>query len=582
MTDHFEIIDRDGPARLGDLRLAESLTTPAIADDVLTDSGSQWVAEQELRDGDEQTLTVLPHRGFPPGTDETVVDAFAPDYPDVEYPSAVVVNEQTASDYGADAYILSTATAAVGHASAFVDAITGVREAIPDDTALVFSGVATPANVALLAYAGVDLVDTHRAVVAGTQQQVLTADGAYDLDDCTEVPGADGPAPAEWTQDDCIEHNVAALRRELATVRERLRNGRLRDYVERSVRAEPWQTAALRTFDGQWSYLEARTPVARERDITATSAETLDRVEIKRFADRVTSRYRNRFDGPLVLVPCSARKPYGESQSHGQFHDAIAYRGHKVSLTSPLGVVPQELETTYPAQHYDTAVSGDWSADEIDVIADVLGRYLDRNAYPRVIAHVPDGGYRRICERALEQTDADIDVEYTVAEHPTTDDSLAALREALDGELKYSRTTRRRNTLRAIADYQFGDGAGDALLADIDIESRYPKLRATTHDGEQLAAQVPQYGLLALTIAGARRWDASDVPTKRVHIDDFTPHGSVLAPGITDADDGIRVGEEVVVEGPSAFGVGRARMPGPAMAESTRGEAVQMRHVEEI
>jgi archaeosine synthase len=55
----------------------------------------------------------------------------------------------------------------------------------------------------------------------------------------------------------------------------------------------------------------------------------------------------------------------------------------------------------------------------------------------------------------------------------------------------------------------------------------------------------------------------------------------VLAPGVVDADDAIRVGDEVVVEGPDAYAVGRARMFGREMAESTRGEAVQVRHVEE-
>jgi archaeosine synthase len=53
----------------------------------------------------------------------------------------------------------------------------------------------------------------------------------------------------------------------------------------------------------------------------------------------------------------------------------------------------------------------------------------------------------------------------------------------------------------------------------------------------------------------------------------------VLAPGIVDATDSIRVGEEVIVEGPEAFGIGRAEMHGRAMVESTRGEAVDVRHV---
>jgi archaeosine synthase len=54
----------------------------------------------------------------------------------------------------------------------------------------------------------------------------------------------------------------------------------------------------------------------------------------------------------------------------------------------------------------------------------------------------------------------------------------------------------------------------------------------------------------------------------------------VLAPGVVDADDGIRVGDEVVIEGPKAFAVGRAEMSGPEMVGSTRGVASEVRHVD--
>ena len=202
-----------------------------------------------------------------------------------------------------------------------------------------------------------------------------------------------------------------------------------------------------------------------------------------------------------------------------------------------------------------------------------------RADHDRVVAHVPAGGYRDIVERAT--ADRDLPVAFTVADHPTDADSLAALADALSGEEPYPKRTREHNTVRAIADYQFGEGAGEALFPDLRTEARYPKLRATDADGTQLAAMVPTVGLLALSVAGARRWVDSDVDTRRVEIDDFVPHGSVLAPGIVGASDSIRVGEEVVVEGPSAFAVGRAEMPGPAMEESTRGVAVDVRHVEE-
>ena len=579
MTDHFEIHERDGPARIGELRLAEPLTTPALVGDSITDAGSLWPEAREPPAGDPDALTVLPHRALPAGTPDEVEDAFAVSPPAIDGPSAAVISSGTATEYGSDAYVLSNSQGLVGHGRAFVEGIVDVKDAIPGDAALYLPGVATPANVALLAYAGVDLFDADRAVVKGTQGKYLTSDGEHFLADLDELPCA---CPAcqqnveEFDREDCAAHNENALAAQLRIARERIRRGRLRDYLEGQVRHEAWLTAALRRFDQQYSYLEAHAPVFRRNELLAASEESLRRVEIQRFAERVTTRYRSRFSNPLVLVPCSATKPYSESQSHGQFHDAIQFRAHTVSMTSPIGVVPQELECTYPAQHYDSVVTGEWTAGEVEFVANVLAAYLARNEYPRVIAHVPDD-YRQITERVEDSLD--IDFEYTVENHPTTGDSLSNLAGALEGELKYPKREREHNTVRAIADYQFGPAAGDALFEDISTEGRYPKLRV--HGDEHLATMVPQYGTLALTLAGAHRWVASDAPTKTVEIDEFVPHGSVLAPGIVDASEEIRVGDEVVVRGPKAFAVGRATTHGRAMVESSRGMAVDVRHVEE-
>ncbi|WP_435359492.1 archaeosine synthase subunit alpha [Haloarchaeobius sp. DFWS5] len=583
MTEYFEVHERDGAARRAELRLSEPVDTPALVDDVVTDAGSLWPAERDLPEGDESTLTILPHRGLPAGTAPEVQDSFAVDYPEVDYPSAVAVSTDTAADYGADAYVVSDAQGSVGHGAGMKDAILTVRDAIPDDTALFLSGVATPRNVAVLAYAGVDLFDATKAIVKGTDGEYLTTDDRYFLEDLDELPCS---CPAcqvpreEFDRAACAEHNVNALSAELARVRRRIRDGRLRDYIEGQARQDQWLTALFRELDQQYGYLESRTPVYREADLDATTEDTLRRVEIQRFADRITSRYNNRFDGhPLVLVPCSARKPYSESQSHRQYMDAIQFRGHVVSMTSPIGVVPQELETTYPAQHYDSVVTGSWTAGEIEFVSKVLGRYLDRNDYPKIVAHLPHD-YRPILERV--EDDIDTPIEYTVAEHPTDDESLSNLRDALAGELKYSKREREHNTVRAIADYQFGDGAGDTVFGDFQTTSRYPKIQVRDPEGTQLATQVPQYGTLSLTLEGAKMWDESDVPTKTVEIDGFVPHGSVLAPGVVDADEDIRVGDEVVISGPKAFGIGRAQMHGDAMVESTRGEATSVRHVEEL
>jgi archaeosine synthase len=583
VTDYFEVHARDAAARRGELRLSAPVSTPALVDDVVADAGSRWHEARGVPDGDASALTVLPHRALPPGTEPPVGEAFAVDYPDVDYPSAAVVSPGTAADYGADAYVLAGASGYAGHAEAFVDAVLDVRAGVPDDTALYLSGVATPANAATLVYAGVDLLDETRARARGLEGFYLSTDGEAFLEDLEELPcpcEACRTPVGEFDRRDCADHNANALRAELVRVRHRVSEGRLRDYVEGQARQEAWLTATVRRLDQQYGYLEERTPVFRRNGLLAATDDALRRVEIQRFADRVTSRYRRRLDAPLVLLPCSATKPYSDSQSHEQFTRAIQWRGHVVSMTSPIGVVPGELETTYPAQHYDSVVTGNWTETEIEFVAAVLERYLERADYDRHVAHVPEEGYREICERVAESLG--VDFGYTVEDHPTTDASLANLEAALEGESSYLKSERESATVRAIADCQFGAGAGDEVFGPgAETEGRYPKLRVAGADGEHLATMVPQYGTLSLTAAGARAWVDSDAPTKRVEIDAFVPSGSVLAPGVVDADPEIRPGDEVVVEGPRAFAVGRATAHGRAMVESTRGVVVDVRHSEE-
>lgn len=585
MTDHFEVLERDGPARLGDLRLSEPVTTPALVDDVLIDGGSLWPQDRSVPEPAADHLTVLPHRGMPAGTREVVQEAFTPSVPAVDGPTAAVVSPETATAHDVDAYVISGIGAHRGDARRLIEAIVTVRRAVPPDTAVYAPAIATPATVGLLAYAGVDLVDRDRAVLAGHRGRYLDATGTRPLDSLNELPCAcpacRATAPTDLDRQALIDHNVSALEAELAAVRDRIRTGRLREFLEGQVRHSPWLTAALRVLSDDWAYLEERTPVVRQTSLAFTTDDGLDRVEVQRFAERVTTRYRPRLDDrPLVLLPCSKTKPYSESPSHHDFREAIDYRGHIVSLTSPLGVVPDELELVYPAQHYEVPVTGRWSSSERDQVADILAAYLEAAEYPRIIAHVPRDGYDDVVDRAVSSISGAPAVTYTVEDHPRDENALAALDAELAGTMQYPRERRLDAVVRAIADVQFGANAGDELFERPRVHGRYPRLRVH-HDGEQLATLVQQYGQLALTLAGAERWLTADVPCLRVSIDGFVPHGSVLAPGVVDASRAIRVGDEVLIDGPAAFGVGRATMAGPEMVDSSRGIAVDVRHVRE-
>jgi len=85
---------------------------------------------------------------------------------------------------------------------------------------------------------------------------------------------------------------------------------------------------------------------------------------------------------------------------------------------------------------------------------------------------------------------------------------------------------------------------------------------------------------MVLSIEGAKRLEQRG--RYIVRIGDFLPKGSLLAPGVVEADEHIRPGDEVIVRGKQAFAVGRARMSGWEMVASNRGVAVDLRQVEKI
>src|SRR5438094_9701488 len=113
----------------------------------------------------------------------------------------------------------------------------------------------------------------------------------------------------------------------------------------------------------------------------AYSHESLHRPEIVRFRRRIRERYRKPPSARvLLLLPCSARKPYSASRSHRRFREAIqACRNpsvvHEVIVTSPLGLIPRELERFYPAGAYDIPVTGDWSRDHAAIVAEARAAF---------------------------------------------------------------------------------------------------------------------------------------------------------------------------------------------------------------
>ncbi len=256
-------------------------------------------------------------------------------------------------------------------------------------------------------------------------------------------------------------------------------------------------------------------------------------------------------------------------------------------LTSPLGIVPRELELTYPAAHYDTAVTGHWDEEEKAWVSGCLEAYLSKYKYKVVVAHV-EGAYREICERV--DSKLGIEIIYTAKESLVSMEALSNLKSVIGSlctakdfsKKSLNAEEEKKNFLRAIASYQFGKDAKLLFSEEagkLVVKGRFPKYQLFAGK-KQLATLVPQYGMLALSLEGVELMLRSGKYI--VEIDDFIPRGSILAPGILQADPHIRPNDEVIVLGKRALCVGRALMSGDEMVKSSRGVAVDLRHVKKL
>jgi archaeosine synthase alpha-subunit len=298
-------------------------------------------------------------------------------------------------------------------------------------------------------------------------------------------------------------------------------------------------------------------------------------------------RYRPpRSKSVLLLVPCSKTKPYRFSRSHRRFASALEgirslERVHVVSISSPIGVVPRELEDVYPARHYDIPVTGEWGEAERAIVEAGLDHLRTTGGYRSTVVHLDPEEY----EFVRRQVPPGPDVTWTLSDGRTTaGEALRSLREgigrALDGErpVEGGPLAVVREELAELASVQFGRSAAERLFASPVRLGGRPWFQRLTDGRTDLATVREERGLFHLTVAGARRIGAP-YPLA-VDVDPTLPlTGDLFAPGVRAADPEIRIGDSVVLlRSGELAGVGEAALPGRFMRELARGLAVRVRH----
>ena len=411
-----------------------------------------------------------------------------------------------------------------------VDALIAIKHRFPG--ALVWApGIGGPDNIAVLAWFGVDIFDLSRSRQCAASNIILTSSGPR-----KPVPQSNETAD--------LESQIVHWEFAINEVKARLANGTLRTLVEQQSVNSPKLVEHLRYHDKLTrNNLDIGiSHVPRETILHCNSHTSLSNPIVSKWVDFMIDDYRppDGLDQVLLLLPCSARKPYRMSKSHRKFLDVVGHSAfHEVMVTSPLGLVPRDLEETWPASHYDIPVTGEWSLDEISRTRNMLMSLLEENNYHTVINH--------------SSMSFDLDgINY----FETRAENSATSREALEKLSRVVSKVTKEHTLKnrkhhkilldnfsSIARYKMEN---DIWLDDVNIRGKPPFWRIE-HQGKQIALWSNDRRGFSLA-KSAIPIIAANSSLKKIHLrPDISWKGDIFSSILDRYDSGIHSGDDLLV-----------------------------------
>jgi len=408
-----------------------------------------------------------------------------------------------------------------------------VRSVIPPNLVMMVSGKIIPKFYPMLVYLGFDLIDSSYSLFLASEYYYNTIEYSIPLHkmkylpcSCSSCRGKLQNLNSDISSREKIEllslHNLITSNNYMKKIQQYLKTEDFRFFVEKSSNDNTNMISILRILDKKYFELICReTPVIQEKKrINSLGPSSYYRPDFVRFRKRAVQTFiPEKWTTLIILLPCSAKKPYSQSRSHHKFHSIIKSNANLLQvqefiLTSPLGVIPRQLENVYPVNSYDISVTGDWDATEIKITKNMLLKFLEKyDAKIPVICHLPEGGYRKIVDSLIDKTDHKF-YHTNIVKSPISSESLKIfsdlIREVNSKDIgTFPKIGNNKRTMEKIIDYQYGKNVGAMLLSD-EIKIKTDRRRQKSYiidEGTKLdlAKYDNATGEIELTLNGANR-----------------------------------------------------------------------------
>ena len=455
------------------------------------------------------------------------------------------------------------------HYKELVDVVMNSMMYLPENTARHLMGAGHPMIFALAVAMGCDLFDSAAYILYAEDDRLLSTRGTFKLENLQEMP-CSCEVCSKYTPDDLrampkkqrrdliAQHNLHVSFAELRLIRQAIYEGSLMELVEERCRAHPALLDAVRQLSNYSDDFEKYDPRSKKSAFFYTGAESLGRSEVLRHQQKMMELPKKR---DLVVLPPS-RKPYskfisgklGEFYVYGNKGEFDGENTDFMVLDVPFGLIPLEVDELYPLSQSATPKIRD--KDSLEFINQFFSEFIED--YNQVLVH----------SRLKDTLDIELSDKFE------------------DEEIRYKKDDVRK--LKAIADYQFGWGAGESLLkGNINVEKskKTGKIRHI-YDGKTLIVNMrASDSYLVLSKEGAKRLHgACEYPKNRVVVNkDSEPFAldgkSVFSKFVVECDENIRANDEVLIvnEDDKLLAFGKSLLSAVEIEDFQTGQAIKTR-----
>jgi 7-cyano-7-deazaguanine tRNA-ribosyltransferase len=470
---------------------------------------------------------------------------------------------------------------------------------LPDSRPRHLMGAGHPMVFALAVAMGCDLFDSAAYILYAEDDRLMMPNGTYKLDNLREMPcycevcskytPTELRSLAKKERSSLLaQHNLTVSFGEIRTIQQAIIDGSLWELVEQRCRSHPYLLDALRILKNYQEDLEKYDPPYKKSAFFYSGPESLNRPEVYRHLKQLQRISKK--DKVMLLLPPSSDKPYSQNitefsgkfyrRKKGNFEKKPKKKLKKTSNANlqlpaindlqlvmvdvPFSIIPLELDQVYPLAQNESPETYD--EDGKKRVRKDLQDYIQ--GFEEII--VSENVLKRF---DLEPSDLNLKDEFQITE-PVI--------------LKVSDLNRIVN----IANYQFGNGAGEALF---DGQIKLVKSRKTgkirhvyVNDGDVKSLIVTlraSDGVFVLASEGARRLHQYfPYSQKRVVVNqEAEPYAregkSIFAKFVINCDIDIRAKEEVLIvnEDDQLLAFGKSVLNGREIKDLNTGQAVKTR-----